>query len=152
MVKRTIWYVDTGGAVYFWQMIANAWDTGWHQGEMGGAEAISVREQGDVWCLNTRGEVWRSQQSEIGPYQWKQVVEIGPDDVGDIYSGGTYTVKSGDNLWAIVCNEFGLSDPEDTDAISQLVDRIVADNRSQSPHLTRSLIRVGDVLTLPEYG
>lgn len=81
----SVWYVDTSGTVYFWQMIAEAWDQGWDQGQMGSVDAIAVYTQGEVWCVNTRGEVWRSDNADGEGYQWQQVVEIGPDDAnGDM--------------------------------------------------------------------
>ena len=98
-VDGSVWYVDINGAVYFWQMIAEAWDRGWDQGQMGSVNVIAVRTQGEVWCLNRAGEVWRTFDTSPHDNQWHQVVEIGPSDEN---SNMTYTVQPGDNLWTIV--------------------------------------------------
>ena len=138
-IDGSVWYVDTNGAVYFWQMVAEVWSPAWDQSRMGKADVIAVHTQADVWCLNDKGEVWRTDKTTSHSYQWQQVVERGPDE-----KAWTYTIKPGDGLMAIVRKKFTLKDPQDTQEINRLVDLIVAQNH----RITRDKINAGDVLTL----
>lgn len=149
--EGSVWYVDTSGAVYFWLVSVDAWSPAWDQSQVGSVDVITVLTQAEVWCLNNAGAVWRTVDTGADGYQWQQVVEIGPDDNDPFmcYPSMTYTVQPGDNLSTIVRSMSGLTDLENSQQISQLVDQIVADNRERIPHLTRKLIRPGDVLTLP---
>ncbi len=137
------WFSSTDGAVF--RMVRPGdgvglplWGTSWDRKQMGKADVLAVGPQDLVWCLNTKGEVWRAFDGK-----WQQLVEQGP--------GGktwTYTVKRGDGLMAIVRKEFKLKDPQDTQEINRMVDLIVAQNRGHLSHLTRDRVKAGDVLTL----
>ena len=147
----SVCYVDMDGIVYFWQGDTESWVPIWDQEQTARAAMVAVLTKSEVWCLTMAGEVWRTVDTGAEGYQWEQVVEIGPDD-NDIFICGpdmTYTVQPGDNLRTIVRRMSGLTEPKDSQQISQLVDQIVAENREHIPHLTRNLIRPGDVLTLP---
>lgn len=137
------WYASIDGAVFRAVRPGDGvglplWGTTWDRKQMGKAAVLAVGPEDLVWCLNTKGEVWRAFDDK-----WQQLVEQGPD--GKVW---TYKIKRGDNLLAIVRREFKLKDPQDTQEINRITDLIVAQNRGQLPYLTRDLIKAGDVLTL----
>ena len=137
--------MDANGAAYFWLTSVESWRPAWDQGQIGSVDAIAVHTQAEVWALNSEGEIWRTFDTTLHDNQWHPVVEVGPDD--NIYM--QYIVQPGDNLSAIVRRVSGLTELENSQQISQLIDQIVAENRGRIPHLTRNLIHPGDLLTLP---
>ncbi len=132
----SLWYISTDGNLFFYANDGDMWfpDTNWNQSQMGTADVISVSTHGNVWCINNKGEVWQSNDR-----QWSLVTEQGPEG-----KSWNYTVKSGENLLAIVRKEFSLKEPQDTERINWLVNLIVAQNKLNIPHLTKDLIKSGD--------
>lgn len=133
------WYGSTDGAVFRRVRPGDGvglppWGTSWDRKQMGQADILAVGPQDLVWCLNTKGEVWRAFDGK-----WQHLVEQGPD-----VKMWMYTVKQGEGLMAIVRKEFKLKDPQDTQEIGRLVNLIVAQNGIEN----RDRIKPGDVLTL----
>jgi hypothetical protein len=110
------------------------WSSSWDRQQMGKAEVLAVGHGDLVWCLNTRGEVWRAFDNK-----WQQLLESGPGQ-----QTWTYEVKPQDGLMEIVRKEFKLKDPRDTQEIGRLVNLIVAQNGIKN----RDRINPGDRLTL----
>jgi len=135
----SVWYSSQDGAVFRHVQPGDGvglplWGTSWDRKQMGKADVLAVGAQELVWCLNTKGEVWRAFDDK-----WQQLVESDPDG-----NNWTYKVKPGDGLMEIVRQEFKLKDPQDTQEISRLVNLIVAQNGIKD----RNSIKPGDVLTL----
>lgn len=133
------WYGSINGAVFRHVRPGDgvglsSWGTSWDRKQMGQADVLAVGPQDLVWCLNTRGEVWRAFDGK-----WQHLVEQGTDA-----KMWMYTVKHGEGLMAIVRKEFKLQDPQDTQEIGRLVNLIVAQNGIEN----RDRINPGDVLTL----
>lgn len=133
------WYSSTDGAVFRHVRPGDGvglprWGTSWDRKQMGKADVLAVGPQDLVWCLNTKGEVWRTFDG-----RWQQLVEQGPG--GKMW---TYTVKRGDGLMAIFRQEFNLRDPQDSQEIGRLVHLIAAQNGIAN----EDAISPGDVLTL----
>ncbi len=133
------WYGNTDGAVFRGVRPGDGvglpqWGTSWHRKQMGKADVLAVGPQDLVWCINTKGEVWRAFDDK-----WQQLVETVPE--GKMW---TYTVKQGDGLMAIVRKEFKLKDPQDTQEIGRLVNLIVTQNGIKN----QDRIEPGTVLTL----
>lgn len=133
----TVWFGDMDGAVFRHVQPGDGvglprWGTSWDRKEMGKVDVLAAAAHDLVWCLNTKGEVWRAFDDK-----WQQLLEGGP-------GMWSYKVKQGDGLMAIVRKGFNLKDPQDTQEINRLVDLIVA----QNPGITRDKIKAGDALTL----
>jgi hypothetical protein len=138
--KGRVWYISADGDIFVSTIPGDGvslppWmhDTSWDQKRMGRAKVISAFAGQEVYCLNKKGDIWRSYDGK-----WSQV-KSGP--VGNEWR---YTVKKGDGLMAIVRQEFDLKDPKDTKEIDRLVNLIVAQNSIAN----KNKINPGDVLTL----
>lgn len=133
------WYSSIDGAVFRGVRPGEGvglppWGTSWDRKQMGQADVLAVGPQDLVWCLNTKGELWRAFDD-----RWQQLLENGSGQ-----KTWAYTVQAKDGLMGIVRKEFHLKDPQDTQEIGRLVNLIVAQNGIQN----RDRIKPGDVLTL----
>ena len=133
------WYNNVDGAVFRGVRPGDGvglslWGNSWDRKQMGQADVLAVGPGDLVWCLNTKGEVWRAFDDK-----WQQLLE---SDSGR--KTWTYKVQPKDGLMGIVRKEFKLKDPQDTQEIGRLVNLIVAQNGIKD----RDRIKPGDMLTL----
>lgn len=133
------WYSSVDGAVFRRVRPGDGvglppWVTSWDRKQLGQADVLAVGPQDLVWCLNTKGDVWRAFDGK-----WQQLLESGSGQ-----KTWTYEVQPKDGLMGIVRKEFHLKDPQDTQEIGRLVNLIVAQNKIKN----RDRITPGDTLTL----
>lgn len=131
---QTIAYVDKSGSIFRFKVpnegAALPDVIEWENRPMGKVSMVAVYNKDLIWCLNTKGEVWRTMQNGV----WAQLRET----TGRVWR---YTVKPNDTLNAVVMKEFKLTKAED---ITRQADLIAG----QSGLLNPNILKVGDVLQL----
>lgn len=131
---QTIAYVDKNGSIFRFKRpnegAALPSVIEWENPPMGKVSMLAVYNKDVVWCLNTKGEVWRTMQDG----DWVEMLE----KTGQFWH---YTVKPNDTLNGIVMREFNLNDAAE---ITKKADLIAG----QSGLINPNDLKVGDQLTM----
>lgn len=110
----SVWYGNTDGTLFFFQNDGHAW----HPEPHAQATVVAVGSQANVWCLNQDGDAFR----RTSQGNWLKVDR--PRENWD------YTIKQGDGLYAIVRQQYQLTDEKE---VRRIADLIATDNHLPNP-------------------
>lgn len=124
----SVWYGDTSGLLFLFHIEGSVWEPVPHAQ----ATVVAVGSQANIWCVNSAGDAFH--RTPEGGWQ-----KVDPPKVA-----WEYLVKQGDGLYAIVRQQYQLTDEKEVQRIGDL---IAIDNHLQN----KDRLDVGAALQLQSY-